>query len=914
MSTKTTFKRVALVAVAALGLGVVTSVAPASAGVTLVPTAVTVGTIPTLAPGVTSKIPVTITAPFSANTDDTFTITAKITSAPSGSAFASLASVGKTADGSAAGSSFISGVVASGNTIAGKMTWSVSSTSTAVFNGGGGTPTVNTDLTATVSTVLTSTNATATKTSGTVNIDFTPDKAGSYTFLVSTGSGAVATASYSAGNASTTFIATTGNVATTVAITAAGAAPKANSTYGTLYKVTIKDSAGAVAALGLNESITIAPNQTTTTITGVKASDATTIGTAVTGTAGLTLTSANFISGVAYILVKDSTATATTIVLTATGSGLLSSAVTTTFSITTVVAAAGTSLALSDGTATRPGSGHVAYASNADTAATTATSHSYTITDTAACTAAATVKIATSVLDTSGKVTGVTGATVDNGVVTLTCNAGLTAYVGTVTVTATLSTAGQNFTLYVGDSNSTSGKYNLVTSEASAATKATVTASPANVIRTATGGSVALTAKVTDQFGAALANAAVAVSVAGRNVTTTSAALASDASGNVSYALADKSTSTTALTDVVTFALTSTTGQVAGKNVVTINYGAVTAGTITITTTDTTASVANATVAPQPIFAGDGVENGAVALSATVKDANGALLSYIPVTWTVTGTGVAIPSTGVTSYTSAAGVATSSVYGWIAGTYTVTATAGGKSTTGTVTFASTTAGNARVLSATVDGNVVTAKVVDRFGNPVKGATVYATKSGQGYFGNGLSRTSDTTDAAGTAQFGIAGGNASVTVSTLDPTAVAGTNAAGQTCALAGNQDCASGATAATAFTAATAGTLLVAETYVGGTFAPAGVSRVVVEVTDAASANASAATDAAAEATDAANAATDAANAAAEAADAATAAAQDAADAVAALSTQVSEMVNALKKQITALTNLVIKIQKKVKA
>jgi hypothetical protein len=75
--------------------------------------------------------------------------------------------------------------------------------------------------------------------------------------------------------------------------------------------------------------------------------------------------------------------------------------------------------------------------------------------------------------------------------------------------------------------------------------------------------------------------------------------------------------------------------------------------------------------------------------------------------------------------------------------------------------------------------------------------------------------------------------------------------------------------------------------------------------------------DAAAEATDAANAATDAANAAAEAADAAdaaTAAAQDAAGAVAALSTAVSAMVSDLKKQITALTNLVIKIQKKVKA
>jgi hypothetical protein len=83
---------------------------------------------------------------------------------------------------------------------------------------------------------------------------------------------------------------------------------------------------------------------------------------------------------------------------------------------------------------------------------------------------------------------------------------------------------------------------------------------------------------------------------------------------------------------------------------------------------------------------------------------------------------------------------------------------------------------------------------------------------------------------------------------------------------------------------------------------------------EAAVAAAEAATEAAAEATDAANAATDAANASAEAADAATAAAQDAADAVAALSTQVSEMISALKKQITALTNLVIKIQKKVKA
>ena len=49
MSTKTTFKRVALVAVAALGFGVLTSVAPASAAIAgtldnVVTTAITAGT------------------------------------------------------------------------------------------------------------------------------------------------------------------------------------------------------------------------------------------------------------------------------------------------------------------------------------------------------------------------------------------------------------------------------------------------------------------------------------------------------------------------------------------------------------------------------------------------------------------------------------------------------------------------------------------------------------------------------------------------------------------------------------------------------------------------------------------------------------------------------------------------------
>ena len=117
------------------------------------------------------------------------------------------------------------------------------------------------------------------------------------------------------------------------------------------------------------------------------------------------------------------------------------------------------------------------------------------------------------------------------------------------------------------------------------------------------------------------------------------------------------------------------------------------------------------------------------------------------------------------------------------------------------------------------------------------------------------------------------------------------------------------------FAPVTSGSMGISGTLASGAALAASLRGVATSITATVSnTDSQAAADAAAEATDAANAATDAANAAAEAADAATAAAQDAADAVAALAAQVADMISALKKQITALTNLVIKIQKKVKA
>jgi len=103
--------------------------------------------------------------------------------------------------------------------------------------------------------------------------------------------------------------------------------------------------------------------------------------------------------------------------------------------------------------------------------------------------------------------------------------------------------------------------------------------------------------------------------------------------------------------------------------------------------------------------------------------------------------------------------------------------------------------------------------------------------------------------------------------------------------------------------------------YTTGTFATTAKSAVARTVSvNVVNTVADAAAAAAEEATAAANDATDAALSAAEAAEAATAMAQEAVDAVAELSAQVTSLISALRAQITALTNLVVKIQKKVKA
>jgi hypothetical protein len=860
MSTKTTFKRIALVAVAALGLGVFTSVAPASAALSDV-SAISAGTSAPARTGVSSGA-TTITLTTTAANAATLSASAQITSAPAGSTKAALA----ISAGSAA-TAAVSGTYSDTATVTGSSMATLDTTGVAyaTFTG---------SASATTTTFVVSLNA---------------DVAGSYQVLVTLGGSA--SAGYSAGLKATSYTLTTSGVPTTITAASYAGTVTTSGGLGQLMSLSLKDAAGAATVLGLNESIDITADTAAVTFKN----GLTTAGSSITY---FDSASANVAGKYFYRVVNTGTAIAAdgTTVVTFAGNGLLSPTLTTNTSVTLkkAVLATGTITVTCTTTKNCTGSGGAAWSSG-DFYTTGAQSLKWVVSNDST---AAAVVMATEVSDAAGFVY--------NSTATKALNATATTSVSTTAPAVTSTGLNPTVTLLKTALNAPNSDLVATVRYAVPAAK-TIAISGSSSVLSATAGSTTWNVLVSDQYGVGIAYSPVTVTVAGRNTVAQTSIGVTDASGYISYKLTDAGT--TGTKDTVTFGGAGTT--IAG----TVTYGTVTVAKASFTGGGTSKGVAPTTVTVNPLQAGDTPEASAVPASVVLTDAAGNLLAGVPVTWTVSGTTAAIDSTMVTTYSDAAGTASSSVYAWVAGTYTVTATAGGITGTGSYTFANSRPADARVISGSADGGILTAKVVDRFGNPVSGVLVYASRvSGSGYFGSGVTKISSSTGVAGTAEF-IVNGTADIKLSTLSYDAAAGTNPADQTCALAGNLTCALGATAAVAFTATTDGTATVAAANVGSSIAAAGVNAVTVVVNNNAAADSSqAAADAAAEATDAANAATDAANAAAEAADAATAAAQDAADAVAALSTQVSEMVNALKKQITALTNLVIKIQKKVKA
>jgi len=346
MSTKTTFKRVALVAVAALGLGVLTSVAPASAVTTI--TSVTVGTPGAARAGGTSLLPVTFN--FASDSSDTFTVGARIQTAPAGSNAINMT------DATVTGSNVLS-ITADAD---GNIQYAADTTNSYTQVGGAKAAAVDTVVTI---------GATA-ATSATVNFNFTPDVSGTYTFLFWAG-GTTWAASYAQGTGSVT---TTG-APTSITITKLGSTiPDTDTTNGAVVAVTLKDAAGATTRLATGESLSIADNSSETTIQ------------AGPGTGGATITSFgagdDYLAGGTYyarIVSADGSAADATVTLTVSGSGgLIPASVTTntTLSVVNVDAATPvTAIALTSavGYSTTGIAGTVDYV-------TTKSSHGFTVT------------------------------------------------------------------------------------------------------------------------------------------------------------------------------------------------------------------------------------------------------------------------------------------------------------------------------------------------------------------------------------------------------------------------------------------------------------------------------------------------------------------------------------------------------
>jgi hypothetical protein len=711
---------------------------------------------------------------------------------------------------------------------------------------------------------------------GTLSLHARYDVAGTYTWTVFDDSNTTADGIVNGGDFARTFsIVVSGSSNTTSAVgtmSAVNTSSAVAGTYGSLIKVTLKDAAGNP----------VAPDQTAGVKLTVSGSGkvVTINGSAVTASATYTLGAGDFNgSGIAFINVTNAVAETVTVNLENAGMSAFTApaAVALTFRTITATSVGVTELA----SATIP-------------ASTSATAYTYDGTARSVSfktgTAAATYDKVV-VTDSSGTLTGRGGAVYDLAVLGSTTATNKGSFTLTFAAGTTVSTT---FVVNAGSTN---------TLAYAAAEIDSLSVSAGSSQRALTASAVSFTVLAEDQYGTALASKTVTASISGRNSGVTIASAITSATGYATLTYTDASTSTSSMNDTVTFTQGAKTATAAISWTSVANLGVATISLVT--PSETTAGTVNTPAVNSAIYAGDGVETGAVTVTATVKDANSVVVSGVPVTFTVSGTTAAMTSITKTVYTTSAGTAAASVYAWATGSYTVTATYGTVSDTATSTWTQENGDYSRNLTVVASGNSAIATVKDRLGNTIKGVVLTATRVGTGTFG-GVTSVNGTTLSNGTVEFVLTGGTADITVAFSSSTY-------GQSDALAGLID---GTTATNIFTATVAGDTIDAEYGVGATLSAAGNNSAKVTVTGDTSAadNAQAATDAAAEATDAANAATDAANAAAEAADAATAAAQDAADAVAALSTQVSEMVNALKKQITALTNLVIKIQKKVKA
>jgi hypothetical protein len=399
---------------------------------------------------------------------------------------------------------------------------------------------------------------------------------------------------------------------------------------------------------------------------------------------------------------------------------------------------------------------------------------------------------AAKVTDTLGLWTGVEGA-----IYSITARGPSTGALATSVTSLSVSVPGSETALLATNTNIGSievlGANNTtvvqtVTIAVQTAAAATVAVNPVNQtgvalsVRAAKGSTNTFKAWVLDQFGNPMQAQTVSAQVtAGRNIQAIGTPLFTSASGMVEFTVTDTHTGTFLLTDTVTFAVTGAT-----SGVVTVNYAAYNPVSKIVITGGASADIAPAVTRSFINTSISGASATRVTMTATLTDANGGTLpAGIPVKWSISGlTGTSAiyvdPISGYdysTTMTDVNGQATTQVYAWAVGTVEVTATADDitSATAGKINFANSglrpdaadRSADARVVTATVAGNVVTVKVVDRYGNAVAGVSITATRTaGTGYFGgNSASSAVAETGENGTVDFIVVGGGATVSVRT-----------------------------------------------------------------------------------------------------------------------------------------------------
>jgi len=732
MSTKTTFKRVALVAVAALGLGVVSSVAPASAAAEMTYTSLSVGAATPARAGLYTNTTITVRQSAVLTAGDTMTVGVRVLTAPA--------------------TSLVKGTSVTSNSSGGVLAWTASTSnySGTIANAAYADVTIAgiKHVGASADFPVTTAGVSAGSRTMGATLSFKPDVEGTYTLLVSAGN-----AAYTTGDVSAVWTVTTVGTPTGVALSSVNSTTSIDNTTGSLVKVVLTDASGNVTMPGVGEAISLSSSDASFTFSSTAA--AANAITALDSTNGFT----TYGFGYFYAPIASADTTAQTGVITAQGSGLIASSVLATITLTGVVPTAaiadidlGDGTAVSYTTAATTGAGYAWSSSDAFTVSAGQTSHIITMASTASATVAKYYDL--TITDTNGKVSGISGATVAT---VATQAAAATVAVATKTISASLGTS---------SAFSVSDGTDTVTLTGAPTTLDSVTIDQGN-LRSAVGGTITVTATAYDNFGVEMPSAGVSLSVAGRN-TVAATLKTTDADGRVTFSYTDAGTAATSNTlDTVTLTPTGAT-----SDSISVTWGAYTVGTVTVTggaTADTVAYPAAGATTKAISTAVAGAGAGTTTFTATVKDASGNLLAGVPVTWSVDKATSGITKTlladSATCYTGSAGTCTTTVFAWEAPLkVTVTATSGGKTGTGHQNFVNA-ATDARVLSASVSGQVVTAKVVDRYGNPVSGVTVSAATSA-GYFGAGATSTTGVTATNGTVGFALVSASATVTL-TLD---------------------------------------------------------------------------------------------------------------------------------------------------